>query len=61
MWFADEIPINDRSSEFWGLPGLVLQALVNERLLVAAVKIEKLDEKVEINGKRYYQKKSLKY
>ena len=47
-WFTDEIPINEGPRDLWGLPGLIVQAQINERVLVVAVKIVKEEELIEI-------------
>ncbi len=48
-WYTDEIPINEGPRELWGLPGLILQAQINDRVLIVAVKIKKVDDQIEID------------
>ncbi len=48
-WFTEEIPINDGPRELWGLPGLIVQAQINERVLIAAINIKKLEKEIIID------------
>ncbi|WP_103866140.1 GLPGLI family protein [Aquimarina sp. I32.4] len=47
-WFTDKIGINDGPDTYWGLPGLILQLQINDRVLVLATSIKKLKEDVKI-------------
>ncbi|WP_282079312.1 GLPGLI family protein [Aquimarina algiphila] len=47
-WFTDKIGINDGPNTYWGLPGLILQLQINDRVLVIATSVKKLKKDVKI-------------
>ncbi|TSE06075.1 GLPGLI family protein [Aquimarina algiphila] len=47
-WFTDKIGINDGPDTYWGLPGLILQLQINDRVLVIATSVKKLKKDVKI-------------
>ncbi|GAA4106611.1 GLPGLI family protein [Aquimarina addita] len=47
-WFTEDIAINDGPREYWGLPGLILQVQINDKVLIAARSIKKLDKDIDI-------------
>ncbi len=45
-WFTDEIAISEGPRDYWGLPGLILQVQINDKVLIVATAIKKiLDQK----------------
>lgn len=44
-WFTDEIAINEGPRDFCGLPGLILQIQINDKVLIVAKTIKKIDSK----------------
>ncbi len=59
VWFTDKIPVSAGPSNFFGLPGLILQAQFGKRLITAK-KIEPLTGSISlvppVKGKKYSRK-----
>lgn len=59
VWFTDDIPVSAGPSNFFGLPGLILQAQFGKRLITAK-KIEPLTGSISlvppVKGKKYSRK-----
>ncbi len=47
-WYADQIPINDGPAEYWGLPGLILQLQISDRVLHVVTSIKKESKAIDI-------------
>ena len=47
-WFTDEIPISEGPRHYWGLPGLILQVQINDKVLIKATAIKKISDELEI-------------
>ncbi|MFH6999147.1 GLPGLI family protein [Flavobacterium sp. FlaQc-57] len=47
-WYAEEIPVNDGPSIYWGLPGLILKVELGEYTVITIDKITISKENIEI-------------
>lgn len=47
-WYTDDISINEGPRGYWGLPGLILQVQINDKVLIAAKSIKKTKEDIKI-------------
>ncbi|GAA3515879.1 hypothetical protein GCM10022393_32340 [Aquimarina addita] len=47
-WYTDQIGINDGPYNYWGLPGLILQLQISNRVLLIGTSVKKLDKIIEI-------------
>lgn len=60
VWYTPEIPINQGPDEFWGLPGLIMEANFGETLILCSKTVLNPKEKFEIkkpkNGKKVTKK-----
>lgn len=49
-WYAEEIPVNDGPSIYWGLPGLILKVELGEYTVITIDKIVISKENIEIKA-----------
>lgn len=47
-WFTDEIAISEGPRDYWGLPGLILQVQINDKVLIVATAIKKISDQKSI-------------
>ncbi|WP_299443552.1 GLPGLI family protein [uncultured Aquimarina sp.] len=48
VWYTDEVPIKAGPREYWGLPGLIVQIEIDDKVLIFTTHVTRLDQNLPI-------------